>query len=115
MVERETPDALSKLLKAVADPNRRRLLTILVQEGPLPVGGLAARFDITLNAVSKHIKVLEEAGLVSRRTDWREHVIAADMAPLATIEAWFGVLRSTWAVRLERLADIINEENDHDQ
>lgn len=79
------------------------------------VGDLAARFRVSLNAVSKHIKVLEDAGLVHRRTVWREHLIAADMAPLHNVDAWFAELRSSWTLRLERLADIINEENDHDR
>ena len=82
MVDRSESDSLSEVLKAASDPNRRKILTILVQEGPLRVTDLAHRFEMSLNAVSKHIKVLEKAGLVSRRTEWREHLIAPEMAPL---------------------------------
>lgn len=64
---------------------------------------IAARFDMSLNAVSKHIKVLESAGLVSRRTQWREHMIEVQMAPLTQIDRWFGGLRSIWDMRLEKL------------
>jgi DNA-binding transcriptional ArsR family regulator len=78
------------------------------------VTDLAARFDLSLNAVSKHIKALERAGLVSRRTEWREHLIAPEMGPLRLIDDWFGRLRSTWEMRLDRLADLMTEEKDDD-
>jgi len=112
MVERES-DPLSELLKAAGDPTRRELLTILVQDGPQRVTDLAGRFDMSLNSVSKHIKVLEKAGLVSRETKWREHLIAAEMAPLRLIDDWFDRLRSQWERRLSRLGQIL-EDTDHD-
>ena len=112
MVEQDA-DPLSDILKAASDPTRRELLTILVQDGPLRVTDLAGRFDMSLNSVSKHIKVLERAGLVSRETKWREHLIAADMAPLRLVDDWFGRLRSNWELRLSRLGEILEEiEND---
>ncbi|WP_172300388.1 helix-turn-helix transcriptional regulator [Pseudoruegeria sp. HB172150] len=114
MVEREDSDRLTEVLKAASDPNRRRILTILVQEGPLRVTDLAGRFDMSLNSVSKHIKALEKAGLVSRKTEWREHLIAPEMEPLRLIDAWFAELRSSWDMRLEHLAAIFSEENDDD-
>ena len=90
-------------------------MTILVQEGPVRVTDLASRFEMSLNAVSKHIKALEAAGLVSRRTEWREHLIAPQMDRLRLIDEWFGQLRSTWEVRLERLAEIMRKENQDDE
>lgn len=114
MVDLNDSERLTEILKAVADPNRRRILTILVQEGPARVTDLASRFDMSLNAVSKHIKALEKAGLVSRKTEWREHLIAPEMAPLKLIDAWFGQLRSTWEMRLDRLADIMRKEDEND-
>ena len=84
MVERITDDALSEILKAASDPTRRAILTLLAQHGPLRVTDIHARFDLSLNAVSKHIKMLERAGLVARRTEWREHLIEVQMAPLAS-------------------------------
>ncbi|WP_231081712.1 helix-turn-helix domain-containing protein [Jiella flava] len=88
-------------------------MTLLVQEGAMTVGELAGRFDMSLAAVSKHIKVLEAAGLVSRRTEWREHVISARMEPLQVVDRWLSGLRSNWAMRLEILAKIM-KENDND-
>jgi DNA-binding transcriptional ArsR family regulator len=114
MVERKPADPLTECLKAVSDPNRRRILTILVQDGPARVTDLASRFEMSLNAVSKHIKVLEAAGLVSRRTEWREHVITPEMDALRLIDDWCAELRSNWALRLERLAAIFDEENDNE-
>jgi DNA-binding transcriptional ArsR family regulator len=108
-------DALSRILKAAGDTTRRQILTLLVQEGPLRVTGLAAHFDMSLNSVSKHIKVLEEAGLVTRRTMGREHFIAAELAPLRHTEAWFGQLKSIWELRLAALETLLVTKDDDDE
>ena len=113
MVERESPDPLTGILKAVSDPTRRALLTLLVQHGAVRVSDLAAHFDMSLNAVSKHIKVLEAADLARRRTEWREHLIELQPEPLSLIDTWFAELRSIWALRLSALEAALKEE-DHD-
>ncbi|WP_204114114.1 ArsR/SmtB family transcription factor [Shimia biformata] len=112
MVERKDPSALSAILKAASDPTRRQILTLLAQNGPLKVTDIARRFDQSLNAVSKHIKTLEGAGLVSRLTEWREHLIEVQMAPLSEIDTWFAELRSIWALRLDALDAALKEDND---
>ncbi len=114
MVERDQDTRLTDILKAAADPTRRAILTLLAQHGPTRVTDLAARFEISLNAVSKHIKVLEGAGLVSRRTAWREHLIEARMAELGQIDHWFRDLRLIWEMRLEALDKLLTKENDND-
>lgn len=114
MVERIDEDALTLVLKAASDPTRRTILTHLAQEGPSRVTEIASRFDMSLNAVSKHIMVLESAGLVSRRTRWREHQIEVQMAPLAQIDGWFAGLRSIWALRLEALNALLAQEDTDD-
>ena len=96
-------DPLSLTLKAAGDPTRRAILTHLAQEGPARVTDIAARFDTSLNAVSKHIMVLEKAGLVTRRTKWREHLIEVNLAPLTLAFHWFKDLRSVWELRLDAL------------
>lgn len=103
MVERIDSDPVSLTLKAAGDPTRRAILTHLAQEGPARVTDIAARFDISLNAVSKHIMVLEKAGLVSRQTRWREHLIEVNLAPLQQAVRWFTDLRSVWDLRLDAL------------
>ena len=96
-------DPLSLILRAAGDPTRRSILTHLAQEGPARVTDIAARFDISLNAVSKHIMVLEKAGLVTRRTKWREHLIEVQLEPLQLAFRWFQDLRSVWDLRLDAL------------
>ncbi len=115
MVERIDSDRLSAILKAASDPTRREILTLLAQHGPTRVTDLAARFDTSLNSVSKHIKMLESAGLVTRKTAWREHLIALEPRSLAPIDQWFGQLRSIWEMRLEALDTILTQEDDNDR
>ncbi len=114
MVERIDTSPLTQILKAASDPTRRAILTHLAQEGPARVTEIAARFDISLNAVSKHIMVLERAGLVSRTTMWREHLIQVQIAPLHEIDRWFSSLRSIWDQRLETLEKLIAKDAEND-
>jgi DNA-binding transcriptional ArsR family regulator len=115
MGEQTQEDKLSETLKAVSDPTRRSILTLLVQEGALRVTELASRYDMSLNAISKHIKVLEAAGLVSRRTVGRVHLIEANLDPVRTIDAWFRELRSIWELRLDRLGEVLAEGDNKDE
>lgn len=98
---------LSEVLKAVSDATRRSLLTQLCQHGPTRVTDLAALYDMSLNATSKHIKVLEKAGLVFRTTIGRTHLIEANLENIRVIEAWLNELRSIWDIRLEKLNEIM--------
>lgn len=107
-------DALSKILKAASDTTRRSILTTLVQEGPTRVTDLAAYFEMSLNAVSKHIKVLESAGLVTRKTHGRLHLIQANLEPIETIDQWFLTLRSTWGLRIDKLDQLLTKEKEHE-
>lgn len=100
-------DKLSMLLKAVSDVTRRSLLTLLCQQGKTRVTDLARVYDLSLNAVSKHIKVLEKAGLVQRETIGRTHWIAADLTQTIEIENWFKSLKSIWALRLDSLDELM--------
>ena len=109
MVERIEADQLSDILKAASDPTRRKILTHLAQNGPMRVTDIHAQFDMSLNSISKHIKMLERAGLVARRTEWREHLIEVQMDPLREIDRWFADLRSIWDLRLEALDDLMSD------
>ncbi|MCK8485023.1 metalloregulator ArsR/SmtB family transcription factor [Aliiroseovarius sp. S2029] len=111
MAERNDMDHLSAVLKAASDANRRAILTLLAQEGPMRVTDIAHHFDISLNSVSKHIKVLEACGLATRRTEWREHLIEVQMGPLSDIDQWFAELRSIWALRLDALEAALKEDD----
>lgn len=111
MGEQNQEQLLSDVLKAVSDPTRRSLLTTLVQEGPLRVTELASRYEMSLNAVSKHIKVLEAAGLATRKTLGRVHMIEAELGPVRAVDSWFGRLKSVWELRLDRLEEALTEGN----
>ena len=87
---------------AIADPTRRAMLGILAK-GEINVGGLAERFPISLNGVSKHVKVLERAGLVERVVQGREHRLRFNAEPLREASMWLDHYRSFWDSRLEAL------------
>ena len=115
MVEYKGGKILDQLFKAVSDPTRRSLLTLLCQDGPSRVTDLAENYHMSLNAISKHLKVLEKAGLVTRRTMGRIHWIEANLKPVRLAEAWFKELKSIWELRLEKLDQILTgggNEND---
>ena len=108
MVEYVDDKKLSDILKAMSDATRRSLLTQLCQQGPTRVTDLAEVYDMSLNAISKHIKVLESAGLVVRRNQGRTHWIEADLQQTRLMEDWLNSLKSIWALRLEKLDNILN-------
>jgi len=115
MVDQSRENTLSETLKAVSDTTRRSLLTQLVQQGPTRVTELAGYYEMSLNAISKHIKVLEKAGLVSRRTLGRTHWIEANLGPVNEVESWFAVLKSIWELRLEKLNHLLTSgDTNHD-
>ena len=115
MVEYSNNKILSQLLKAVSDTTRRALLTQLCQQGASRVTDLADHYDMSLNAISKHLKVLEKAGLVTRKTIGRTHWIEANIKQFGLVEAWFKELKSIWELRLEKLDEIMkNGGNQND-
>ncbi len=97
---------LDRVLGAAADPTRRAILAQL-SLGEARVTDVAESFPISLNSVSKHVKVLERAGLVSRRVQGREHVLSLDAAPMAEAAAWFEQYRSFWEERLAALDELV--------
>ncbi len=114
MVEYDN-QTLSEVLKAVSDTTRRSLLTELCQHGPTRVTDLASLYDMSLNATSKHIKVLEKSGLVIRTTIGRTHLIEANLEKVGAIEEWLKELRSIWDIRLEKLNEVMTPgENGND-
>jgi DNA-binding transcriptional ArsR family regulator len=95
-------DTLSTTFAALADPTRRAILSRLTL-GELSVSELAEPFDMSLPAVSKHLKVLERAGLIarSREAQWRRCRI--DASPLRDAADWLDDYRALWEARLDRL------------
>jgi len=109
MVEHKKDILLSELLKALSDNTRRSLLTHLCQHGQSRVTDLAKYYDMSLNAISKHIKVLEKAGLVTRKNIGRTHWINADLSKVKHIENWIKQLKSIWGLRLDKLDEILQK------
>ena len=90
---------------AISDPIRRRVLE-LVRDQELAAGELAAEFDVSRPAVSRHLRVLRESGLVHERRDGRLRLYRADPAPLAELREW---LDGYWSGRLEALKRVAEE------
>ena len=93
---------------AIADPKRRRLLDLL-GGGERTVQDLMQHFDVTLGAVSQHLKILLESGLVARRKDGRYRYYRANPAGLKEVHDWAEQYRRFWEGSLDRLGDYLDE------
>jgi len=109
MVERE-PEQLDAVFHALGDATRRRMLRDL-SEGERTVGQLASPFAISLAAASKHIKMLERAGLVRREVRGRTHHCRLDAASLAAAHRWLRDYERFWTDRLDALEQLLREED----
>ena len=89
-------------LAALADPVRRELVALLAR-GELPAGELAGRFPVSRPAISRHLRVLREAGLVTARTQGRRRLYALETRPLRELDEWLEPYRDLWARRLDAL------------
>ena len=98
-----TEDKLSRTFHALADPTRRAILARLAS-GEATVNELAAPFDISLPAISKHLKVLEQAGLISRGRDAQYRPCRLEPAPLNDAVSWIESHRQHWEESFDRLA-----------
>jgi DNA-binding transcriptional ArsR family regulator len=101
---------LDDTLVALADETRRSILQRLAK-GEARVTEIAAPFDISLNSVSKHIRILERAGLVSRRVAGRDHYLSLDPAPLDAAAGWMLRERAAWEHRLDKLEAALRAED----
>lgn len=108
MVLSETP--LDATLVAIADPTRRAILRRLAA-GEARVTELAAPFAMSLNAVSKHIQVLEKARLIRRRRQGREHLLSVNPRGLDEASGWIEAQKAMWAGTLERLDALLLAED----
>jgi DNA-binding transcriptional ArsR family regulator len=102
------PDQLSATLSALADPTRRGILAQLAR-GEATVNELAEPYDMSLAAVSKHLKVLEGAGLISRSRTAQFRPCRLEAAPLRDVADYVGRYRRHWEASLDRLGDYLGE------
>jgi DNA-binding transcriptional ArsR family regulator len=89
-------------LAALADPTRREIVALLAT-GEVAAGELAAHFPVSRPAVSRHLRVLREAGLVRVRSEGQRRLYALDPGPLSDLDAWLAPYRRLWAQRLDAL------------
>ncbi|MCW5877682.1 MAG: winged helix-turn-helix transcriptional regulator [Anaerolineales bacterium] len=97
-----------KTFSALAEPNRLRIVELL-SERPQPVGEIAARLRLRQPQVSKHLRVLAEAGLVDRRPAAQQRLYYLQAEPLRQLESWLQRLRPSWGERLDVLDALLNE------
>ena len=100
---------LSAVLGAISHPSRRAILAQLAK-GPARVTEIAQPFDMSLNAVSKHLKVLEEAGLIHREKQGRDHIIEFRAKPLKQVAGWVHEYERFWNEHLDRLESYFTEK-----
>lgn len=91
-------------LHALAEPRRLAILELL-RDGERPVGELVERLELSQPAVSKHLRVLREVGLVEARADAQRRLYRIRPEPLADLDEWLASYRKLWAARLDRLED----------
>jgi len=100
------PDRLSLTFAALADPTRRAILARLAS-GECSVTELAEPFEMSMPAVSKHLRVLERAGLITRRREAQSRPCRIQGTPLREVAEWTGAYRRIWEQRLDRLDDYL--------
>ncbi len=110
MTTHKTGFDLDQTLMALADPTRRALLHRLA-EGDARVTELARPFAMSLNAISKHIQMLERAQLVTRRKAGRDHYLSINPGPLDLAAAWIEAQRIAWNARLDALDALLKAED----
>jgi DNA-binding transcriptional ArsR family regulator len=91
-----------KALEALADPTRRRIVELLA-DGEREAGSIAAEFTVSRPAVSRHLRVLREAGLVRARGEAQRRVYSLEAGPLAEMDEWLSRYRTFWTNRLDAL------------
>ncbi|MDO9412146.1 MAG: metalloregulator ArsR/SmtB family transcription factor [Pseudolabrys sp.] len=101
-------DRLNATFSALADPTRRAILAQLAL-GETSVSKLAAPFEMSMPAISKHLKVLERAGLITRGRDAQMRPAKIDASALIGVDTWLTEYRKLWEARLDRLDDYLQE------
>jgi DNA-binding transcriptional ArsR family regulator len=104
-------DQLSRVFQALADPTRRDMVARLAAEGDASVGELAAPYDVSVQAVSKHLKVLEEAGLVSRTREAQRRPVHLEPEVFDLMTTWIERYRREAEERSARLDQVLDEDS----
>ena len=105
-------EPLDRTFHALGDSTRRRMLGLLAKRGECTAGDLGKPFDIAQPTASKHIRVLEEAGLVSRKVDGRIHLFRLEIGPMNEAETWLVSHREFWKASLDSLEEYLKGISD---
>jgi len=114
MVNHSAVAALDATFQALSDPTRRAMVARLAEKPEIPVAELARPFRMSKPAISKHLRVLEGAGLLARRREGRVHHLRLVPAPLESANEWLDRYRRFWDERLEALARYLEESNEEE-
>jgi DNA-binding transcriptional ArsR family regulator len=102
-------DKFTKILKAISDPTRREIFhALILVTSALPINQIATNFNMTRQGVTKHLKVLENANLVSINSQGRERYCLANAKPLKEINKWLQFYEQFWDDSLNNLGDYLN-------
>ncbi len=106
-------DKITKLFKAIADPTRRDIFhALVIATSALSITQISSQFEISRQGVTKHIKTLEEAGLVHIQANGRERFCNANAKPLEEISKWVAYYSQFWDDSLNKLEDYLNHTKD---
>lgn len=106
---------LDQVFSALGNPLRRQILTTLAENGNMTVTDIAAPFTVSLNAISKHVKVLEKAGLVQRDIRGREHYCKLNPKMLDSAARWLEHYRQFWTERLDAMDQQLRANHDREE
>ncbi|MGX1930242.1 ArsR/SmtB family transcription factor [Flagellimonas sp. 2504JD4-2] len=102
-------DSITKVLKAIADPKRREIFhALIITSSALSISQISGQFEISRQGVTKHIKTLEQAGLVEITSSGRERFCVADAKPLKQITEWVSFYEKFWDATLDNLGNYLD-------
>ena len=97
------------VFQAIADPTRREIIRLIAQK-PLPLNSIAENFEVSRPAISKHIRILTECGVVMIHTRGRERYCEAQLQKLSEVSQWVDYFKTYWTQRLDALAEFLEKE-----
>jgi len=98
------------VFQAIADPTRREIIQLIARK-PLPLNSIAENFEVSRPAISKHIKILTECGIVTIHTRGRERYCEARLQQLSEVSQWVDHFRVYWTQKLDALGEFLEREN----
>ena len=106
----DNSNSLDKIFKAIADPTRREILYLLVAATvAMNINDVADKFPVSRQGVTKHIKILEDAGLVEIQVQGRDRVCVASPRPLKEVQSWIAMYQHFWDEKLDKLGDFLDK------